>query len=170
MVTLLASSPSAQEVPVEALLHPNTDSWPTYHGDYSGRHHSRLTEIAPANVKQLTLAWAFQTNLTQSIKATPIVVNGMHSAAVRIRASGSSAFATGTSERNRACRAIDHRFCPPAAPTHSYELALPAAPPLYRGYVGYQQSGRLFSAAVTVTDMPGATLFSTQSNNKPVWS
>ena len=77
LATLLASSPSAQEVPVDALLHPNTDSWPTYHGDYSGRHHSRLTQIAPANVKQLTLAWAFQTNLTQSIKATPIVVNGI---------------------------------------------------------------------------------------------
>ena len=77
LVTLLASSPSAQEVPVEALLHPNSDSWPTYHGDYSGRHHSRLTQIAPANVKQLTLEWAFQTNLTQSIKATPIVVNGI---------------------------------------------------------------------------------------------
>ena len=77
LVTLLASSPSAQEVPVDALLHPNTDSWPTYHGDYSGQHHSRLTQITPANVKQLTLAWAFQTNHTQPIKATPIVVNGI---------------------------------------------------------------------------------------------
>ncbi len=77
MLTLLASSASAQEVPVDALLRPTTDSWPTYHGDYTGRHHSPLTQIAPANVKQLTLAWAFQTNLTQSIKATPIVVNGI---------------------------------------------------------------------------------------------
>ena len=77
MLTLLASSAAAQEVPVEALLRPTTESWPTYHGDYTGRHHSPLTQIAPANVKQLTLAWAFQTNLTQSIKATPIVVNGI---------------------------------------------------------------------------------------------
>ena len=60
-----------------ALLHPTVDSWPTYHGDYSGQHHSALTQITPANVHQLTLAWAFQTNITQLIKATPILVNGV---------------------------------------------------------------------------------------------
>ena len=60
-----------------ALLKPTADSWPTYHGDYSGQRHSRLTQITPANVHQLTLAWAFQTNQTQQIKATPILVNGV---------------------------------------------------------------------------------------------
>ena len=39
------------------LLKPPVDSWPTYHGDYSGQRHSRLTQITPANVHQLTLAW-----------------------------------------------------------------------------------------------------------------
>ena len=58
------------------LLKPPIDSWPTYHGDYSGQRHSRLSAITPANVHQLTLAWAFQTNQTQQIKGTPIVVNG----------------------------------------------------------------------------------------------
>ena len=77
LLTLLASSSAAQEVAADLLQHPTTDSWPTYHGDYSGRHHSSLTQITPANVKQLTLAWAFQTNLTQLIKATPILVNGV---------------------------------------------------------------------------------------------
>ena len=51
--------------------------WPTYHGDYSGRHHSALAQITPANVHQLTLAWAFQTGQTQQIKSTPILVNGV---------------------------------------------------------------------------------------------
>ena len=37
------------------------DNWPTYHGDYTGQRHSRLSQITPANVHQLTLAWAFQT-------------------------------------------------------------------------------------------------------------
>ena len=60
-----------------ALLEPSADSWPTYHGDYTGRRHSRLTQITPANVNQLTLAWAFQTGQTQQIKATPILVNGV---------------------------------------------------------------------------------------------
>lgn len=67
----------AQGLDPAALLKPSTDSWPTYHGDYSGRRHSTLTQITPANVSQLTLAWAFQTGQPQQIKSTPILVNGM---------------------------------------------------------------------------------------------
>ena len=59
------------------MLKPSADSWPTYHGDYTGQRHSRLTQITPANVHQLTLAWAFQTGQTQQIKATPILVDGV---------------------------------------------------------------------------------------------
>ncbi len=47
-----------------ALLNPPADSWPTYHGDYSGQRHSKLTQITPANVGQLTLAWALQSGQT----------------------------------------------------------------------------------------------------------
>jgi alcohol dehydrogenase (cytochrome c) len=60
-----------------SLLNPPADSWPTYHGDYSGRRHSRLTQISPENVHQLTLKWAFQTGQTPGIKAVPILVNGV---------------------------------------------------------------------------------------------
>ena len=60
-----------------AILNPAADSWPTYHGDYSGRRHSPLTALTPANVDQLTLAWAFETGQSSQIKATPIVVNGI---------------------------------------------------------------------------------------------
>ena len=70
------TSPTAQGLDPSALLKPPVDSWPTYHGDYSGQRHSRLTQITPDNVHQMTLAWAFQTGQTQQIKATPIVVNG----------------------------------------------------------------------------------------------
>jgi alcohol dehydrogenase (cytochrome c) len=59
------------------LLKPPADTWPTYHGDYSGRRHSALTQITPENVNQLTLAWAFQTGLNSGIKASPILVNGV---------------------------------------------------------------------------------------------
>ncbi len=59
------------------LLAPPPDSWPTYHGEYSGKRHSRLSAITPENVNQLTLAWTFNTGLPDSIKATPIVVNGI---------------------------------------------------------------------------------------------
>ena len=74
---LIAAVASAQGLDPATLLKPPADSWPTYHGDYSGQRHSRLTQITPDNVRQLTLAWAFQTGQTQSIKATPILVNGV---------------------------------------------------------------------------------------------
>jgi alcohol dehydrogenase (cytochrome c) len=68
---------SAQGLDPATLLKPPADSWPTYHGDYTGQRHSRLTQITPANVHQLTLAWAFQTGQTGQIKASPILVNGV---------------------------------------------------------------------------------------------
>lgn len=77
LLLVLGAVGAAQEVPSDLLLKPPADAWPTYHGDYSGRHHSALAQITPANVSRLTLAWAFQTNLSQPIKSTPIVVNGV---------------------------------------------------------------------------------------------
>src|SRR5215510_122504 len=47
-----------------------SSGWTTYHGDYSGQRHSSLTQITEANVRQLTLAWAFETGQTASIKAS----------------------------------------------------------------------------------------------------
>jgi alcohol dehydrogenase (cytochrome c) len=67
----------AQNVDAKLLLHPTVDSWPGYHGDYSGRRHSDLKQITPANVNTLGLAWAFQTDQPASIKATPILVDGI---------------------------------------------------------------------------------------------
>src|SRR5438552_3535012 len=75
--TLVCVAAIAQGLDPAALLKPAVDSWPTYHGDYSGRRHSRLTQITPENVRQLGLAWAFQTGLTQSVKSTPILVDGV---------------------------------------------------------------------------------------------
>jgi len=68
---------AAQGLEPAALLNPSADSWPTYHGDYTGQRHSPLMQITPANVARLTLAWAFQTGQGASIKATPILVNGI---------------------------------------------------------------------------------------------
>lgn len=59
------------------LLHPPPDAWPGYHGDYSGRRHSPLTQITPANAKHLGLAWAFQTHQEAELKSSPLVVNGV---------------------------------------------------------------------------------------------
>jgi alcohol dehydrogenase (cytochrome c) len=67
----------AQGVDSQTLLHPPANSWPQYHGDYSGRRHSTLTQINPQNVKNLTLAWAFQTNQHSDIKSSPLLVDGI---------------------------------------------------------------------------------------------
>jgi alcohol dehydrogenase (cytochrome c) len=67
----------AQNLSNEQLLHPPADSWPLYHGDYSGRRHSALKQITPENVSQLSLAWAFQTNQSAAIKSSPLLVDGV---------------------------------------------------------------------------------------------
>jgi acido-empty-quinoprotein group A len=82
------------------LLKPPTDAWPTYHGDYSGRRYSTLTQINAGNVKQLSLAWLYRLNTSRvgatvggegpetppasaggfgqpSIKSTPLMINGV---------------------------------------------------------------------------------------------
>src|SRR6478609_4850703 len=71
---LVAQSP--QGLDPAMMLKPPADSWPTYHGDYTGRRHSRLTQITPENVHQLTVAWTFQ-GAGGGIKASPILVNGV---------------------------------------------------------------------------------------------
>jgi alcohol dehydrogenase (cytochrome c) len=72
-----ASSLFAQGITPEMLLKPPADSWPAYHGDYSGRRHSSLTQINQTNVKNLGLAWAFQTGLNQTLKCSPLLVDGV---------------------------------------------------------------------------------------------
>jgi alcohol dehydrogenase (cytochrome c) len=67
----------AQGVDAQMLLHPPANSWPGYHGDYSGRRHSSLAQITPQNVKNLALAWAFQTDQVAQIKSSPLLVDGI---------------------------------------------------------------------------------------------
>src|SRR5947209_3836070 len=71
-----AVSASAQMLSNEQLQHPAADTWPLYHGDYTGQRHSPLKQINAANVSGLTLAWAFQTGQTAAIKSSPLVVDG----------------------------------------------------------------------------------------------
>jgi alcohol dehydrogenase (cytochrome c) len=63
------------------LLQQPTDSWPGYNGDYSGRRFSPLKKINSNNVHNLSLQWIYRANAIgtagASIKATPVVVNGV---------------------------------------------------------------------------------------------
>jgi alcohol dehydrogenase (cytochrome c) len=77
ILTMIAAPLMAQQLTQEMLLKPPADTWPGYHGDYSGRRHSSLTQITPGNVDKLSLAWAFQTNQNNTLKCTPLLVDGV---------------------------------------------------------------------------------------------
>jgi len=72
----LAAFALGQGVDPATLLNPPADSWLTYHGDYTGKRHSGLTQITPENVSQLKELWRFQAG-NQGIKGTPILSNGV---------------------------------------------------------------------------------------------
>ena len=94
--TIAAVSVCSALIAVTAAQTP-TESWPAYHGDYSGRRYSALKQINSGNVKALTLAWVFRLNpsasgaitggegpdpkpgttATPSAKSTPLLVNGV---------------------------------------------------------------------------------------------
>jgi alcohol dehydrogenase (cytochrome c) len=76
LLSLSASTLLAQGTTPDMLLKPPKDSWPAYHGDYSGKRHSANAQITPENVAGLTLAWAYQTGANAQIKASPLVVDG----------------------------------------------------------------------------------------------
>src|SRR5262245_47159172 len=68
-----------QPVTPDRLL--NTASEPqnylTYGGDYASQRYSRLVQLTPANVSHLQLAWAYQSPLSGTWEATPIVSDGV---------------------------------------------------------------------------------------------
>lgn len=60
------------------ILHPTADSWPIYHGDYSGRRYSALAKINDRNVKSMTLAWVWRSGRVDGgLKGTPILTGGV---------------------------------------------------------------------------------------------
>ena len=74
---VLSSLMLAQGLEPTTLLKPPPDSWPGYHGDYSGKRHSPLTQITPENVQYMGLAWVFQTGTGGTLKSSPLLVDGV---------------------------------------------------------------------------------------------
>ncbi len=66
-------------VTYERLLSASKEpqNWLTYGGDYANHRFSGLTELTPGNVKNLSLAWVYQSPVAGSWQATPIVVDGI---------------------------------------------------------------------------------------------
>src|SRR5271165_5010055 len=52
-------------------------NWLTYSGNLPGQRYSPLTQITPANVKNLELQWVFQARSLEKFEATALVVDGV---------------------------------------------------------------------------------------------
>ena len=81
-ILIAGSALHAQSLSPQKLEQPSADTWPTYNGDYSGRRFSPLSNITPANLRSLSLAWVYRTStatgtLGGSIKSTPLLVDGV---------------------------------------------------------------------------------------------
>ncbi len=51
--------------------------WPSYGGSSENNHYSPLTQINRSNVKQLTIAWIFDTQEEGGLQTSPIIVDGV---------------------------------------------------------------------------------------------
>ena len=62
-----------------ATTPPNTQQadWPSYGRDFSNQRFSPLTQINRDNVAKLSPAWSFNSGVTATFQATPIVVDGV---------------------------------------------------------------------------------------------
>jgi len=72
-----------QQVTFERILRASQEpqNWLTYSGSLAGHRYTLLTQITPANVRNLELQWVFQTRTpaepSEKFEATPLVVDGV---------------------------------------------------------------------------------------------
>ena len=61
MLLLRFGVPAQGPLDPALMLKPPTEAWPSYHGDYTGRHFSPLKQVDVSNAKNLSLAWFYRT-------------------------------------------------------------------------------------------------------------
>src|SRR5579883_1423524 len=69
----------APNVTFDQLLNPakTPQNWLIYGGSFTSQRYSPLTQITPANAKDLELKWVFQSRSLEKHEVTPLVVNGV---------------------------------------------------------------------------------------------
>lgn len=69
----------AQQVTFDRIVRSAAEpaNWLTYAGDVKSHRHSPLTQVTPANVRNLELQWVFQALSLEKFEATPLVVDGV---------------------------------------------------------------------------------------------
>jgi alcohol dehydrogenase (cytochrome c) len=63
--------------PEDLVASPPEANWTSYHGDYTGRRYSRLSQITATTLPQLRAEWVFHAQNSNRLESTPVVVNGM---------------------------------------------------------------------------------------------
>src|SRR6202521_598409 len=78
LLLAMAGSLPAQ-ISFDRILNANKEpqNWLTYSGTTLSQRHSLLTQITPANVKNLELQWLFQSRSLEKYEATSIVADGV---------------------------------------------------------------------------------------------
>ena len=61
----------------DLLRKQTTNDWLSYNGNYDGQRFSSLTQITPANLNRLAVAWVFHTQEAGPLEATPVVAAGV---------------------------------------------------------------------------------------------
>ena len=76
---LTAAATTRAQVPFDRIVRGDAETrdWLTYSGGMLAQRHSPLTQITPANVKNLELQWVFQARSLEKFEATPLVVDGV---------------------------------------------------------------------------------------------
>ena len=79
LLTLAASHRVQAQVGYDRLLNAAREArnWLTYSGGYFSQRYSGLTQITPANAKDLELKWMYQAAVAGGWQMTPLVVDGV---------------------------------------------------------------------------------------------
>lgn len=72
-----ASMHSQHDATTGNIIHASNKEWPSFGRDYSNQRFSPLKQINRDNVGRLGLAWHYDSGVTASFQATPIVVGGV---------------------------------------------------------------------------------------------
>lgn len=60
----------------DLLVSPPEANWISYHGDYTGRRYSQLSEVSASTLPKLRAEWVFHAPSSNWLETTPVVVNG----------------------------------------------------------------------------------------------
>ena len=79
LLILVASVSLGAQVSFDRILGAPAEpqNWLTYSGNLQSHRYSPLTQVTPANVRNLELAWAFQAMSLEKFEATPLALDGV---------------------------------------------------------------------------------------------